>query len=392
MKRNQVTITAIVALLTLSLISCEQAQKERSQQNSKTSKDSQIKLDTLSNNIARLIGGKPIVATPPQNWDTAFINRFVNLTAGKVARIKEDRLDKMTAWNQDNLSGSNVEKSRFVFYPFSGGDFIHVNALYPDAKEYLMVAREDVGEVPNLFAKDAAFVNEYLSDIDTILRDIYNKSYFITKNMVEDTKKRTLVNGMLPLILWAAVNSNYEIVDYRFLEMNDSSSTLMPYVQNAPEEKPEAVEINLKVAASDKITKVTYISCDISDDGFVKRGSFLNYLKNNVPDNCNSFVKSASYLMHYGSFSDIRDLLLSKSKFLIQDDTGIPYRYFPSNQWQTNLFGVYEAPIKDFDAGLFQKDLSSAYNDSLLYKGNLKFSLGYHWGSRKQNQLVAVKK
>jgi len=68
MKRNQVTITAIVALLTLSLISCEQGQKERSQQNSKASKDAQIKLDTLSNNIARLIGGKPIVAIPPQNW------------------------------------------------------------------------------------------------------------------------------------------------------------------------------------------------------------------------------------------------------------------------------------------------------------------------------------
>ena len=95
--------------------------------------------------------------------------------------------------------------------------------------------------------------------------------------------------------------------------------------------------------------------------------------------------------MHYSSFSDIRDLVLSKSKFLVQDDTGIPYRFFPQNQWKTNLFGVYEAPIKDFDAGLFQKDLSGAYNDSSLYKGNLNFSLGYHWGSRKQNQLVAVK-
>jgi len=393
MKSNRVACVAIFILASLFLIGCGQNSTPDSRKESKHgSTDIAIELDTLSHNLARVIGGKEVPLSLQTNWDTAFIEQFVSITSSKVAKIKEERLDKMTAWNQDNLSQNKAAPTSFVFYPFSGGDFIHVNAIYPNASEYLLVAREDVGDIPNLFTKDAQYVNEYLSDIDTVLRDIYSKSYFITKNMVEDTKKRTLINGMLPLILWAAVNANYEVIDYRFLEMNDSANALVPYTPATKTDKPEAVEVNLKVVGSNKKTKVTYISCDISDDGFVKRGSFLNYLKNKVPSNCNSFVKSASYLMHYSSFSNIRELLLTKSKFLVQDDTGIPFRYFSQNEWQTSLFGTYEHPVKDFGSSLFQKNLSNAYKDSVLYKGNINFSLGYHWGSRKQNQLVAVKK
>jgi myo-inositol-1-phosphate synthase len=56
----------------------------------------------------------------------------------------------------------------FVFYPFSGGDFIHLFWLYPNASEYLMVAREDVGHMPNLYNNDAKFCAEYLNDIDFV--------------------------------------------------------------------------------------------------------------------------------------------------------------------------------------------------------------------------------
>jgi hypothetical protein len=394
MKKNQMIIGIIFILCALSLTGCDQQSGKSKNPESLQAKSPvpQVEIDTLSNNLARLIGGKEVPFDPQNNWDANFIKGFAAITSSKVAKIKEERLNKMTQWNKENLTRNNTAPNSFVFYPFSGGDFIHVNALYPDASEYLLVAREDVGDVPNLFTKDAAFVNEYLKDIDTVLRDIYTKSYFITKNMIEDTKKRTLVNGMLPLILWAAVNSDHEIVGYRFLEMNDSINELVPFSQIKQGKKPDAVEINLKIAGTQKIRKVTYISCDISDDGFESRSSFFKYLEKKVPVNCNSFVKSASYLMHYITFSKIRGMVLTKSKYLLQDDTGIPYQYFNPNQWQVSLFGIYETPVKDFHSSLFQKDLSLAYNDSILYKGNINFSLGYHWGSRKQNQLIAVKK
>ncbi len=97
--------------------------------------------------------------------------------------------------------------------------------------------------------------------------------------------------------------------------------------------------------------------------------------------------------MHYSSFSQIRNLVLDKSKFIIQDDTGIPIKYFNPEIFSIELFGVYEKPVKDFSESVFQQDLKIAYSDSTKYKGKLKFSLGYHyWGNRNQNQMIAIKK
>jgi hypothetical protein len=54
------------------------------------------------------------------------------------------------------------------------------------------------------------------------------------------------------------------------------------------------------------------------------------------------------------------------------------------------VFGVYEKPVRDFSDNLYQEDLDSTYKTA-SYLGDLNFSLGYHWGSKKQNQLVAKK-
>jgi hypothetical protein len=351
-----------------------------------------ISIDTFYNNLARLIGGKDSTVNYKNNdWDLSYIAGFSKLTTEKINRIKADRLNKMTEWNKQNLSENNIIDTTFVFYPFSGGDFIHVNALYPNASEYFLVAREDVGELPNLYEKDKEFVNTYLSDIDTVLRDIYNKSYFITKNMVEDTKKRTLVNGMLPLILWAASVTDHEVVSLKYLSVSENGE-LMTFINTPENSKPTAVEIVLKVAGSNKLKKVTYLSCDISDEGFEKATQFKTLIANKVPSNTNSFVKSASYLMHYSSFSQIRNLVLEKIKYLVQDDTGIPIKYFNQSIFSIELFGIYEKPVKDFSESVFQSDLNAAFNDSSKYRGDLNFSLGYHWGSRKQNQMIAIKK
>ena len=61
--------------------------------------------------------------------------------------------------------------------------------------------------------------------------------------------------------------------------------------------------------------------------------------------------------MHYSTFSEIRDVVLNSSSFIIEDDTGIPFHYFDDNVWITRLHGVYEKPAKDFCKNRFQKIL-----------------------------------
>ena len=67
---------------------------------------------------------------------------------------------------------------------------------------------------------------------------------------------------------------------------------------------------------------------------------------------------------------------------------------YKKNEFLDNDFSQYENLFidKDFSETLYQKSLDDAYQNNKYYKGGLKFSLGYHWSSKNQNQLVAIKK
>ena len=353
-------------------------------------KDSAIEIpvDTFYNNITQLIGGNDTLLSYNKKWDANKIKPYAKNVNSKTKRIEGNRLMPLLEWNKANLERNKTSDSSFAFYPFSGGDFIHLNWLYPNATEYLLVAREDVGSVPNLLDQNTDSVLSYLQDVDFVLRDIYSKSYFITKNMSTDTKVDTKVNGMLPLILWAVSRTNHEVLSLNYKNIDENGVAVDADLTKG---KPSAVVISVRHKVTRKIKRITYLSCDISDKGFKAKPNNFVFLSNTIPANCNSFVKSASYLLHYDSFKQIRDFILNKSKFLVQDDTGIPYKHFNTEAWVAELFGSYVLPVKDFSENLFQNDLLSAYK-SEKYKGPLKFSLGYHWGGQnRQNQMVFIK-
>jgi hypothetical protein len=351
----------------------------------------QLPLDSFYNNNAQLIGGKVNISKISGILDTIFIKEYCQRVDEKYAKIEDNRLRKMGNWNYENMKRNNQIDTSFAFYPFSGGDFIHLNWLYPNASRYLMLAQEDVGNIPDLNSKHVEFVNQYLNDVEIVLRDIYSKSYFITKNMIDDTRQNTLVNGMLPLILWAVSRTNHEITGLQFANLNDKGQLEFLKDRN-PKEKPEAVQISFRKIGSEQIKTVTYVSCNISDAGFNEKPKLYSFINNAVNDKCNSFVKSASYLLHYNTFEKIRSFIKSKSKYLVQDDTGIPFRQFiKDGNWKIELFGKYEEPVKDFSSNLYQKDLDSAYKNITYFKGLIDFSLGYHWGSKNQNQMVFIK-
>ena len=353
-------------------------------------KDSVVEapVDSFYNNITQLIGGNDTVLSYNPKWDLKKVKEYAKNVSSKTKRIEGNRLMPLIEWNKANLERNKTSDSSFAFYPFSGGDFIHLNWLYPNASEYLLAAREDVGSVPNLLDKNTEAVLSYLNDVDFVLRDIYSKSYFITKNMSADTKVDTQVNGMLPLILWAVSRTNHEVLSLNYKNIDETGVAVDADLTKG---KPSAVVISVRHKVTRKIKRITYLSCDISDKGFKAKPNNFTFLSNTIPSNCNSFVKSASYLLHYDSFKQIRDFILNKSKFLVQDDTGIPFKYFNSEAWTGELFGTYVLPVKDFSENLFQTDLLSAYKGS-NYKGPLNFSLGYHWGGQnRQNQMVFIK-
>ena len=126
---------------------------------------------------------------------------------------------------------------------------------------------------------------------------------------------------------------------------------------------------------------------DVSDQVLKNHPEFLAYLDSLTP--AISFTKAASYLMHGNNFSKIREKYFGISAFIMQDDSGAPYKAFTPTLWDVTLYGRYTKTIKDFGETI-QSDLAKAYASEV--ERALPFRFGYHWWDGHSNIQVAKKK
>ena len=94
--------------------------------------------------------------------------------------------------------------------------------------------------------------------------------------------------------------------------------------------------------------------------------------------------------MHQSGFSFIRKTILAKSRFILQDDTGIAYRFFKHTTWQITLFGTYSRTINLFK-NKYQEDLKEAYEKE-ENPGAVPFKIGYNVKFNETNLLMAIRK
>lgn len=384
--KNIVKIFLIIALF----YSCKEKNNKISTEQNVSKVKINYTVDSVYNNYAQRVAAKD--TTPFNDIDQSSLVSFYQVQNDKIKPIIENRLSLITNWNQEIMKRNKVSDSSFVFYPFSGADFIHAYYLYPNASEYFMSAIENIGDIVDVSKLNKVEFFEYVKDFDTVMRDIYMRSYFITKNMEDDFSKKTKINGVLPILLWSAAMTNHDIIHVKYFIVDTNFEK--KYVDISAKAKNKlSVEIKLFDKTNNRFQLLNYYSADLSNRGLRKSSKSISFLKDYLSNASNGFVKSASYLMHYDStFSTIQQLVLNKNKYFVQDDTGVPFKKFDLSKWNIELYGIYEKPIKDFSESLYQKQLDDAYKNSAYYKGGLKFSLGYHWSSKNQNQLVAIKK
>ena len=91
--------------------------------------------------------------------------------------------------------------------------------------------------------------------------------------------------------------------------------------------------------------------------------------------------KAASYLLHEPYFSRIRSFLLNYAISVLQDDSGIPFRFFRDGRWQLWLFGTYSGTL-DIFAKYYQSDLQSAFATSRS-RGTAAFRNGIQVAARR---------
>ena len=342
------------------------------------------KYDRTLNDISRFIAG----LTPDSGSAYSSIckkdvswKNFSSINEKEWANVTTKRIVVMDEWAKKELQEERAKKGT-IFYPFSGPDILHAITFFPDAKNYYLMALEKCGSLPNLNEMDSAATCNYLNSIDHSLQDVFNKSYFITKKMLNDLSTAK-VNGALPLICIFLERTGNEVLETKYYHLKEDGN----YEETKSDSLKSFVKVDFRRIGSKEVQSVYYFKSNLENKNLDKNMGLQAFL--NKMDTCTTYLKSASYLLHYKNFSTIRDIILAKSKTVLQDDTGIPYSYFSQDKWKVKVYGKYYKVTKDF-AGVFQTDLLQRYQKDTA-KTNLPFSLGYHWGDKNQNLLKAVK-
>ncbi|MFI5204418.1 MAG: hypothetical protein ACHQF2_07965 [Flavobacteriales bacterium] len=389
-------ITLLISFSFLLLVCCAPS-KDKSETNgenqeidSLVSETGKIKFtdrDSVQDDLARFISGLP------QNHSTSRYQKFEKekywqAYKGRIDKswleLYENRLLPIRTWDTSIFHYYKVDTLP-LFYPLSGPDFLHAYVLYPKTETFILLALEPIHDLPAIENLNIDNQRIYLQSIESSLQDIFNKSYFITTHMQDDLQ-HAKVKGVLPLFYFFMSRSALEIRRTEQITLDTAGN-----IQNTHEYQRGLVQgIRIIFKDGDKEKTLIYFRSNISDIGIKRTPELMMFLEKLGP--INTFIKSASYMPHYSTFSVLRNFMLNKSQSIFQDDTGIPYKYFKSNKkFQTVLFGKYAQPVKDFGDYVFQKDLDSAFRDTISIR-QLPFHLGYHWGDKKQAYILTRRK
>ncbi|MCE2996861.1 MAG: hypothetical protein ACK5RG_12085 [Cyclobacteriaceae bacterium] len=345
-----------------------------------------VEKDTVLDNAARFIAGLPQLSESSfkKLEEDKYWKEYQASMDGNWKKMYDTRLSKMKAWEENTFSKS-IHDSLTLFYPFSGPDFLHAFFLFPRAKTYVLAALEPIREVVPLDTISEKNRDAFLDSLGVSLRDIFNKSYFITTHMEKDLKQ---VKGVLPPLYFFIERSGHELLSQKFITLDDAGNEVEIKGSQIHWKKTPAVKLIFRDRTTQEVKTLYYFSVSISNGGLKDRPNFISFVNNRAP--FNTFVKSASYLMHKDVFTEIKKLIIANSNHVFQDDTGIPYKNFKNKlEWSGTFYGDYIKPVKDFSSELYQADLDSAYNAG--GKKDLPFSLGYHWSTKKQNYMLFSK-
>jgi hypothetical protein len=347
-----------------------------------------LEFDKKFDNIARYISGiKQEEGSALASLDTSKSwQSFSTSFDSSWKMLDANRFSKMKVWAETELKEAN-KTTRNVFYPFSGPDVLNAFILFPNAETYTLLALEPAGDLPDPLSLTAKARAEYVGSIQLSLNDLFKKSYFITKNMLQHLQKNK-ANGTVPLMSVFLKRTGNTIVKIEYIGVDSTGNTFVRD-DSSKTKGTKGVRIDFITPTSNKIRSVYYFKVDLADNpGLKYNKGFVRYL--NKMDTVHTYLKSASYLLHYPEFSTVRNIIFDKSDVVLQDDSGIAFDYFDKKKWNIQLYGKYAKPVNDFPH-IKEPNLELAYKSDSTVKP-LPFTLGYHWGTKEVNMLRALRK
>lgn len=328
----------------------------------------------LLNDTARVLAGLAASddSTLASQVPPAALTRHRETMTQAFARLRERQLAAVSEFAQRELAA--LPAAPRVYYPFSGPDALYLLSFFPTASNSLLTGLEPVGQVPVVYGLEVPELEASLAELRNSLEEILAFSFFRTNDMQVDLR-RSRFRGVTPILFAFVAEAGYAIVDVRYLLWPPGGPVCVASAEAMsapPRGHLPAIQIDYFKPGEADFRRLTYVQADIGDQGLRSTPQYLDQVRDFGPQV--TYLKSASYLMHKSYFSTIRSLILSESGTVLQEDSGVPHRFFDPRLWTVQLYGRYAGPIALF-AEWRQDDLARAYREAEA--GPLDFGIGY---------------
>jgi|GEM_PF-880269 len=346
---------------------------------------------TYYDELSRFLSGMSVPKSSKlyKKTQTKYYKKHIYALKNFWGKVKRNTLNKVVDWQKKNVP--NIHKEHVAFYPLSGADFINLNLMYPDASNYLMVALEDPGFVPNINDLSNRRMSVGLNFIQRGLTLYGKNNYFATVVMKHRMTQNRYIKGITPIFMIFMTRMGHKIEDVKPIGIGKGGKL---YFLNKKgkignyKASSKGVMIHFKDRITGKTKRLVYIKAYLDKKNLSKttrNGKYFNGI-----GRTRTMMKSAIYLCHIKKYINVGQWIIKKTDVLIQDDSAIPYKYIP-NTWETKLYGNY-IPMKLKRCPLsYQKDLAMEYRKR---KQHLPFFFGYGilWGKNKSNLLIGIRK
>lgn len=339
-----------------------------------------LAIDQTADATAKFLAGMPVRDTPLESYVNFPGWTMHALDFDKAWKQLEQRqLTKIRTWAPEAL-GASYQDTGPMYYMFSGPDFLYANAFFPNASTYILCGVEPVGVIPDVTKVPRPALGSALANLRKSLDSVLSFSFFITKNMKVDLRQQQL-SGTLPILYVFLARAGCTIESVELVALDKTGAFVPEGKGTTP-----GVKIAFTGPAGQPQT-LYYFTTDLANWAIKANPNFGKFCEQQGMGV--TLLKAASYLMHSDNFSQVRGYLLTHSKVIVQDDSGIPYRYFDRNKWNIRFYGRYIGPINRF---LKNGQLDLAKDNSTANPTYLPFSFGYQWQPSRSSLIVATPK
>ncbi len=284
----------------------------------------------------------------------------------------------VNSWARSEIG--DLRSAKAVFYPFSGPDFLFAQLFYPKAETYVLCGLEPCEPLPAWNSLSLGDVSSGLEGLVNSLSSILHFSYFITKDMRQDLQA-TRFRGVLPVFMVFLARTGHAIESVDAVRLDGNGN---PIVFAASQSTVPGFLIRVRGPGGPK--RIFYFSQDLSNGSLAPNGPFLQFVASlGKPA---ALVKSASYLMHEGYFSNVRNHLLTQTCGIVQDPSGVPYQKIHDQGLRLSLYGNYLNAVDIFKQ-YEQPDLAAAYANPANQARPMNFGIGYLMDAKSTCLMVA---